>query len=459
MRVIDRIDSLSGEADGGTDEVRSWRNVAGSTAARRRGDLIDPHRQGALNRRLLVLLVVARLVMAGTGVAALLIWGGPIADFPLFSVSLMLLAIGALNWLVQTSLKRAAAPSENEFLAQLLGDVVLLTYSLYQTGGVDNPFATAFMVPLTLAAYALSWQRLVVFAAGSVLCLTLLYRFHIGVHSFSEGMHEISELAVVTIVTYFAYVVARLSRVHERAIARAREDAMAARGAEARGSVAASAADALGSPLATISVLIQELRQGRLPAAERGAALAVLEQQVQACKESLSALLASVGHVRGEGGTSRGVDAMLFAVAREFELLNPRVNVLFEPIAPAAPQIVEDRALFDAFALIYKHCARTPPHGVFVALRWDAKFVTVDVSGAQRAPRAAGAASNPLAGQPGNGSLSLAASLLARFDAALTQLGDEQESSLQVQLPLATIGASSMVEGQAQRAANAPTRA
>ncbi|MEQ1804478.1 MAG: hypothetical protein ABL900_03795, partial [Burkholderiaceae bacterium] len=443
MRLIDRVDTLPGEADsaarGGL--ARSWRDIVGSTEARRRGDLIDPHRQGALNRRLLVLLVIARLVMAGAGIAALWIWGGPPADFPLLRVSLVLLAIGGLNYFVQSVLKHPAPPTESMFLVQLLGDLGLLTYVVYETGGVDNPFIMFYLVPLTLAAYALGWRRLLAFGMSTAACLLLLYEFHADVPPFNEAIHEVSELTLMGVVTYFAFAVARLSRAHERAVARAREDALTARAAEGRGWVAASAADALSSPLATISVLIHELRQGRLPPADRGQALGVLEQQVQACKDSLSALLASVGHARGEGGARRGVDVMLFAVARECELLNPRVNVLFEPMAPGAPQIVEDRALFDALALMFKHCAQTPPHRVVVALRWDAEFVTVDLVGAQRPPLAVGKTPAPRAGQPGNDSLSLAASLLARFGATLGRLGDDRDRSLRVQMPMATIGA------------------
>ena len=457
--LIDRRDrsadaSETRAAGGG---VRSWRALFGSTAARRRGDLIDPHRQGALNRRLLALLVIARLLMAGTGVAALLIWGGQLADFPLLRVSLVLLAIGALGYFVQSALKRSAPPSEAMFLYQLLGDLALLTYVVYETGGVANPFVLFYLVPLTLAAYALSWRRLLAFATMTAACLVLLYRFHADAPSFGEGVHEASELTLMGIVTYLAYAVARLSRAHERAVARAHEEALTARGTEAVGSVAAKAADALGSPLATIAVLIQELRQGRLPPVDRGEALGLLEQQVQACKNSLSALLASVGQTRGESGSRRGVDAMLFAVARECELLDPRVSVLFEAMAPAAPQIVEDRALFDAFALMFKHCARMPPHSVFVALRWNPDIVTIDLSGAQRPARAAEPTPQPLPGHAGNGSLSLAASLLARFGATLALLGDDQESSLQVQLPLARIGATPAVEVEPPRAISAAT--
>jgi two-component system, sensor histidine kinase RegB len=454
MRLIDRVDTSPGEADAAAGGgARSWREVVGSTAARRRGDLVDPHRQGALNRRLLVLLVIARLTMAGTGIAALLIWGGPIGEFPLLPVSLLLLAVGGLNYFLQSTLKRSAPPSENAFLVQLLGDLALLSYAIHATGGVGNHFLMFYLVPLTLAAYALSWRRMLVFASVTAACVLLFYRVHADAVPFDAGVRQTSELILMGIVTYFAAAVARLSRAHERAVARAREDALTARSAEARGTVAATAADMLGSPLATISVLIQELRQGRLPASDRGAALAVLEQQVQACKDSLSALLASVGQVRGEGGTRRAVDALLFAVARECELLNPRVSVLFEPIAPAPPQIVEERSLFDAFALMFKHCARTPPHHVLVALRWDSEFVTIDLSGAQRPPRAAGEAVHLLPGHPDSGSLSLAASLLARFGATLSQLGDERESSLQVQLPIATVGASQQSGARTQSTA------
>jgi two-component system, sensor histidine kinase RegB len=454
MRLIDRADTSPGEADaaaGGT--ARTWREVVGSTAARRRGDLVDPHRRGALNRRLLVLLVIARLTMVGTGIAALLLWGGPIGEFPLLRVSLVLLAVGGLNYFVQSILKRSAPPSEHAFLLQLLGDLALLSYAIHEIGGVDNPFLMFYLVPLTLAAYALSWRPMLVFASVTAACVLVYHRVHADAPPLDAGVHQAGELILMGIVTYFAFAVARLSRAHERAVARAREDALAALGAEARGTVAASAADMLGSPLATISVLIQELRQGRLPPVDSGAALGVLEQQVQACKDSLSALLASVGQVRGERGTRRGVDAMLFAVARECELLNPRVSILFEPIAPAPPQIAEDRSLFDAFALMFKHCARTSPHNVFVALRWDAEFVTVDLSGAQRPPRAAGAAAHSLRGHPDSGSLSLVASLLARFGATLAQLGDERESSLQVQLPMAALGATQTLEAAPRGAA------
>jgi two-component system sensor histidine kinase RegB len=293
--------------------------------------------------------------------------------------------------------------------------------------------------------------RLLAFVATTAACLLLLFRFYVEVGAFSEVMHEVSGLLIFSVVTYFAYAVAHLSRSHERAVARARENALSARAAEALGAVAANAADALGSPLSTISVLLHELRQGRLPPADRGEALGVLEQQVQACKRSLSELLASVGHARGEGGTRRGVDAMLFAVARECELLDPRVSVLFEPIAPAPPKIVEERVLFDAFALMFKHCARTPPHSVFVALRWDPEFVTIDLCGAQRPPRVADRAPQP--DRAGNGGLSLAASLLARFGATLAQLGDDRESSLQVQLPMAVIGATQTFGAKPQNAA------
>jgi two-component system sensor histidine kinase RegB len=364
----------------------------------------------------------------------------------LLRVSLVLLAIGALGYFVQSALKRSDPPSEAMFLYQLLGDLALLTYVVYETGGVTNPFVLFYLVPLTLAAYALSVRRLLAFAATTAACLLLLYRFHADVPAFGEGVHLASELTLMGIVTYLAH-----------AVARAREEALTARGAEAVGTVAAKAADALGSPLATIAVLIQELRQGRLPPVDRGEALGMLEQQVQACKNSLSALLASVGQARGESGSRRGVDAMLFAVARECELLDPRVSVLFEAIAPAAPQIVEDRSLFDACALMFKHCARTPPHSVFVALRWDPEIVTIDLSGAQRSTRAAETMLQPVPGHPGNGSLSLAASLLARFGGTLTQLGDDQESSLQVQLPLARIGAAPALEGEPPRAVSAAT--
>ena len=41
-----------------------------------------------------------------------------------------------------------------------LAMIVLLAFAFHQTGGIENPFLLFFMLPLTLAAYALSWPRL-----------------------------------------------------------------------------------------------------------------------------------------------------------------------------------------------------------------------------------------------------------------------------------------------------------
>lgn len=408
-----------------------------------RGSVVDPNQQEGLNRRLVYLLMVARLAMTVTGVIAVLVLSDrPLAQLPW---ALILGALGAVAIVTFSAYLRLGRPQgldHTVFMLHLLCDIVVLTAVFQYSGGVENPFLVFYALPLTLAAYALTWPW-VLGAAGVVgLALISLHRLHEDSLTFGREVHEISELIAVAVVTYFAYAVAMQSRSHERAVARQREELLDAHGERSRGVVAALAADSISSPLATMSVLVNELEKSPLSADERLDALHQLASQIDRCKSSLSELLASVGLPRGHSGQRRRVDAVLRSAASRCELMNPRLRVQFAQIAPTAPLIVDERSLSDAFVLLIDDLGREAPHAVRIAVEWNASAITVQLcSDSDRQPQNPAGIARCETDVADSALTEVAASLIERFAGWLSRETGGGGSRVTVWLPLSSISA------------------
>ena len=425
--TADSVDTLSPFAE------RRHGDRAGTEASRsgrRRADLVDPRLRGALSRQLLSLLIVERAVLTLTGTGVLLaLWDLREADFPWQQTGFVLLAVVLLSLAVRLHIRAGKPPTESVFVVHLLADIALLTFAFHQAGDAENPFLVFFMLPLTLAAYALSWPRLLGVVIAACLMLALLDQRHTPALHIDYAVHETSELIAVAVITYFAYGVSRLSRRHDRRVAQAREEALNEMGSQALGTVAARAADTISSPLSTMSVLVNELRQQRLTETERDAALHTLTLQIAQCKTRLSELLDSVGHTRAGNGEARDIRTLVQGAVHECELIDPELRVDIDQPTGSAPRVVEERSLLDALVMLIRHCGRGSPHHVQIDISWSRHWVTLDLQGHGHAAGAPGAA------EGGDGSVALAATLIERFKGSLSCRVDQRQCLLRVHLP------------------------
>lgn len=403
---------------------------------RRRADLVDPNLLGAFNRRLLWLLVVERalLTLAAIALPFMMVGGHPAISTWQRGAFVLLCAV-LLGLAVRLRLRDNATPGESLFVVHLLADMAVLTYVLHQTGGTNNPFVVFYMLPLSLAAYALTWPRLLGCTAAAAAMLLLLNQTETHAVAVEAVAHETGELFAFVLLAGFVYAVARLSRSHERRVARAREDALNELGARALGSVAARAADAISSPLSTMSVLVDELRQQRLAPQDGEAALTTLASQIELCKSRLSELLDSVGQTRGQHGHARDIRALVRSAVQECELVDTTLRVDIDQPAHAAPRVVAERSLRDALVLLIRHCGAADPHRVHINIRWNRQWVSVGLCGQEgprpRTPQAA----TPGAAAQDDGSIALAATLLDRFNGSLSHRAEGRHCVLQVLLP------------------------
>ena len=159
--------------------------------------------------------------------------------------------------------------SEAEAMLTLLFDLSQLTFLLYLTGGLSNPFALLILAPVTISASALELRTTLLLGAISILFVTLA--------SFAHVPLLLADGTVLTIPVLFEFgfwlsiVIGILFLgLYSRRIAteiRSMSDALlATQRALAReqkltdlGGVVAAAAHELGTPLATIKLVSSEM--------------------------------------------------------------------------------------------------------------------------------------------------------------------------------------------------------
>lgn len=190
---------------------------------------------------------------------------------------------------------------EDRPAAYLLGyDILQLSVLLYLTGGLQNPFALLFLAPVMIAAVSLSMRRVAALLALMVIAATFLTFFHLPLPWYDQQTLEAPFAYIasvwIALVLGAGFITVYASRVsHE---ARQLADALAAtelvlareQHLTQLDGIAAAVAHELGTPLATITVVVKEI-QKQLPAESAlREDIDLLGQEVQRCRAILGKL-------------------------------------------------------------------------------------------------------------------------------------------------------------------------
>jgi two-component system sensor histidine kinase RegB len=240
-------------------------------------------------------------ILFGTAAILCLFWPGFVA--PLFGgatdaqrgpvLALVVLGWAALGAVTAHRLVRTVPPGPAVPGILLLVDTSALTALLALTGGAGNPFTALYFVPLTLATQVSplwSWVVTSACAAGFAGLFLLAPGPAPGglhAHGFAEHLYGMWLAFVLSgaLVAFFVHRIATAVTRERKELESLRAHALADRHLTALGTLAAGAAHELGTPLATMAVLIDELPV--MTAAERPEALAELRRAVRRCSDIL----------------------------------------------------------------------------------------------------------------------------------------------------------------------------
>ena len=305
----------------------------------------------------------------------------------------MLAVIGLLsllNLLTWLRLRKSWPVSDNELFAQLLLDVAELSALLYMSGGSSNPFISLYLLPLAISAATLPRAYNWVLAAATGLCYTLLLFFYWplphshNAHGTDFNMHVygmwFTFLLSAGLISYFVVGMSESLRRRDHLLAKAREAALRNEQIIALGTLAAGAAHELGTPLSTMAVIIHELALDHRDKPELGSALALLRDQVAACKRLLTQLLAKSAVMRADDGATLTVDAFLDDILAKWRLMRPEISVRYsaEGTEPA-PLLSAGQTLSQAITNLLNNAADASPGSVEVHAEWTPAQLSIEI--------------------------------------------------------------------------------
>ncbi|BCM24494.1 ATP-binding protein [Methyloradius palustris] len=331
-------------------------------------------------------------------------------DIPMRIISSAAILALVVNLTTLWRLRHSTTVSNPELFIQLLLDILILTAVFYDTGGYSNPFIWMFLLSIVVSAVALPWLYTWVIAGVSIACysslmfwykpLNLMMSKMIGMDGMAGmsdhdmpmssmpmdhtgfGIHLVGMWAgFVVAAVVIAIFVERMAfnlREHDRLLAETREKMLENERMLALGTLAAGAAHELSTPLSTIAILLQELRQGHSKD-ELDQSLEIMTKQVDVCKQALLSITLSGGNVRAEAGQRTTIRIFLEQVLQQWQDRRPGIvmQTKLSGIEPLA--VITDRALGQAFVNLLDNAADASPQAVEVDANWTATDLVLDI--------------------------------------------------------------------------------
>lgn len=337
-------------------------------------------------RRNLMLLVQLRWLAVGGQLATILatshLLGVALPLQPMFST----LAILVMLNVVVLITRRRSQVTNLELFCTLLVDVTALTVQLYLSGGASNPFITIYFLQVVLGAVLLeawsSWT-LVAVTSTAFAALALVHRplrlppdyASILSPSFVLGSWFNFTLAAVLLVAFVTRI-ARNLRHRDAHLAAMRQRAAEEEQIVRMGLLASGAAHELGTPLASISVLLGDWKNepGIATTPHLAAEVEEMRLEVARCKDILSGILFAAGEVTGVAPARTTLHRFLDGIVTGWSSTNPG-RVSFDNRLGADVPIVADRALAQALTAVLDNAVEAQADAIhLVACEHDAQL-------------------------------------------------------------------------------------
>ena len=294
---------------------------------------------------------------------------------------LTLLALLALfngaSWL------RARLPlpvGNGELFAGLLVDVAVLTAQLHYSGGVSNPFVFVYLLQVALGSVLLRPRYVGALVAATTLGLLVLTFWSrplvlAGTGPGALSGHYVGGLLVcfvldASLLVIFIGRISRNLRQRDATLANLRQRAAEEEHIVRMGLLASGAAHELGTPLATLSVILGDWAR-MAPFAgepELREEIEEMERQVLRCKSIVGGILLSAGETRGEAPELTTLHAFLDEAAEQWRATRPSQVLHYRREGLPDLAMISDSALRQMIDNVLDNAAEAAPQAAVVLL-------------------------------------------------------------------------------------------
>ncbi|HZD26756.1 MAG TPA: ActS/PrrB/RegB family redox-sensitive histidine kinase [Alphaproteobacteria bacterium] len=313
--------------------------------------------------------------------------------------------------------------SDREAAAFLGYDILQLAVLLYLTGGMANPFALLFLVPVTISATILSLGSTIGLGLAAFVCISVLSLVHLPLPWPEPGLilPPLYLLASWTSVALgmlflmlYAWRVAEESRRMSDALTATQLALSREQELSALGGLAAAAAHELGTPLGTIALVAKELAREVGSDGVLADDIALLNSQADRCRE----ILARLARNPRAAGADQGLAFLPFdALAEEIAEVHRRedidIQVLRQPLGAAAtsvPVVRRSPEMVQGLGNLIENAAEFARAEVRIEVAWSDGSVSLTITddGPGFAPEVLGVIGEPyISSRPGRGRMGL----------------------------------------------------
>jgi two-component system sensor histidine kinase RegB len=378
---------------------------------------VSPKSEFSARQNLKWLFILRNLMILSESLLIIISVYGLHIQLPEQPLWLVMLLICAANVYTSIRLQDEEQITELDIFTQLIIDVFAITLLLYLTGGASNPIIWVFLLPVIITAIMLpqSYAWYIVILTTSMYTILMSFNIplpavephspdpklvHFGMNNYEmlQKAHALSDrhyfnlhvfgmwfgfVFSAGLVAFFVVELANTLRIQERNLADARENALRDERVVALGTLAASAAHDMGTPLGTMAIVVHEIAQEfpehRFP--DLHEKIVIMQQQIERCKQALSVMSASAGELRAESGRVMPLVDYIDDVINQWRTHKPTAKLNFilnQPIEIAA-QIIAERTLTHSIINILNNAAEATPaeKGIEFEASWNLQQLTM----------------------------------------------------------------------------------
>lgn len=328
-------------------------------------------RAGRANLRQLIEL--RWLAVVGQLATVLVVHAGLSITLPWAEMLSLLGILVAFNLFSLWRNKLAQPVSQIELCIALLVDVGVLTGQLYLAGGSDNPFIYLYLLQVAVASVLLRPVYLIAVICSAVTGFVALMQWHrpLMLDPFSPttlspnylGGLLLCFLLNVGLVSIFIVRINRNLRQRDAELAELQQRAAEEVHIVRMGLLASGAAHELGTPLATLSVILGDWAHMAPFAAEPELREEIeeMQRQILRCKAIVTGILMSAGEMRGEAPGLTQLPAFVDQLAADWRRAHPQAELALVTESLPPVEIVSDTALQQVIGNLLDNAAEAAP--------------------------------------------------------------------------------------------------
>ena len=220
-------------------------------------------------------------------------------DFP-FILTNLIIFVGIFSNLFLIYIYKKTQLSDRSALIFLLIDIFQLSFLIYLTGGVVNPFVIFLIIPSVFASSNLGLKTNLLLVITTILAIVFLTFYskdlpsplneHFHVDTYYYFSIPVALIIALVFLNYFAIIFGKESRLRKEALNKMEEVMAKEHEMLSLGGQAAAAAHSLGTPLSTIKIITQELKDQLKNRKDLSQDIDLLSSQVERCNEILKRL-------------------------------------------------------------------------------------------------------------------------------------------------------------------------